>query len=379
MPEPLPSHPVEILDVTIRDGSYTIDFQFTAADIRFLCKTLEEVGFRYIEVGHGFGLNAAAAKGASAGTDDEYLAAAAESLHQAAFGTFFIPGIGRKEDLRRARENFGMHFVRIGDEPDRIETSAVEYIEYAKELGYEVMANFMKTYAVTPRELAAKAKFLRAHGCDAIYIVDSAGGMLPGEVAAYTRAVAEACNARIGFHGHNNLELASANTIAAYENGCTLLDCSIGGLGRSSGNTRSEMLIPRAVADGREVGLRSAGHHARAGHVHRHHPAAQVGLVGQHRQRLCTRAFGYDEALRGDGRQARRGRERTAFGLRPGAAGSGRCEGSRAAGGHVGGHAFALARPAPRKTTSSCRSARNRPKRGTSSAVSWRWRSCWPP
>ena len=243
------------------------------------------------------GLNAAAAKGASAGTDAEYLAAAAESLRRAAFGAFFIPGIGRKEDLGRARQEFGMNFVRIGDEAEKIETSTLEHIEYAKQLGYEVMANFMKSYVITPGEMAAKAKILREHGCDAIYIVDSAGGMLPGEVAAYTRAVAEACDARIGFHGHNNLELASANTVAAYQNGCTLLDCSIGGLGRSSGNTPLRNAHSRAVADGRQAGLRSAGRDARAGYVHRHDPAAEVGLLGQHRQRLCLGALGDDEAF----------------------------------------------------------------------------------
>jgi 4-hydroxy 2-oxovalerate aldolase/long-chain acyl-CoA synthetase len=242
---------LEIFDVTIRDGSYTIDFQFTQDDIRFLCGTLERLGFHYIEVGHGFGLNAAAVKGASAGTDEEYLAAAAQSLHTSVFGAFFIPGIGRKQDLLAARRDFGMHFVRIGQDPEKID-SIIEYVEYAKQLGYEVMANFMKSYSIPPRELAAKAKLLRQHGVDVIYVVDSAGGMLPDEVGQYVRAIGDACDARIGFHGHNNLELASANAIAAYRNGCTLLDCSIGGLGRSAGNTRTEMLLPAL----RRMGIR---------------------------------------------------------------------------------------------------------------------------
>ena len=171
-PRPASAGPnLEIFDVTIRDGSYTIDFQFTQDDIRFLCGTLERLGFHYIEVGHGFGLNAAAVKGASAGTDEEYLAAAAQSLHTSVFGAFFIPGIGRKEDLLAARRNFGMHFVRIGQDPAKID-SIIEYVEYAKQLGYEVMANFMKSYSIPPRELAAKAKLLRRHGVDVIYLVD---------------------------------------------------------------------------------------------------------------------------------------------------------------------------------------------------------------
>lgn len=238
-----PPNAPEIFDVTIRDGSYVIDFQFHPEDVQLLYRALDNTGMPYIEVGHGFGLNASAVKGAAAGTDDEYLSAAAAACKQSRFGTFFIPGIGDREHLRRARLEYGMHFVRIGNDPDKLETF-LPFLEYARELGLEVMANFMKSYTVSPAELAAKAKVLHAHGAEAIYVVDSAGGMLPEEVGTYVRALAEATPARIGFHGHNNLELAVSNTVSAWQNGATLLDCSIGGLGRSSGNTRTELLIP---------------------------------------------------------------------------------------------------------------------------------------
>ncbi|MCE9548262.1 MAG: hypothetical protein K8T25_22545 [Planctomycetia bacterium] len=243
---------VEILDVTIRDGSYVVDFQFTDEDVRFLCGILERLGFRYIEVGHGFGLGASGVKGVSAAADHQYLAAAAASLNVARFGAFFIPGIGTREQLASARREYGMHFVRIGQDAQRAE-ECVPYIEYAKELGYEVMCNFMKSYTVPPATLGRAGALVAAHGCDAVYLVDSAGGMLPHEVAEYTRILAESCPARIGFHGHNNLELAGANALSAIEQGCTLVDCSIGGLGRSAGNTRTEMMIPALLRLGHEV------------------------------------------------------------------------------------------------------------------------------
>ncbi len=235
--------PPEIFDVTIRDGSYVIDFQFCQQDVRLLCSSLDRMGFRYIEVGHGLGLNASQVKTAAAATDEEYLAAAAESCKQSRFGTFFIPGIGTKENLRHAREAFGMHFIRIGNEPEKYET-IIPFIEYAKELGYEVMGNFMKTYSQSPKAIAEKAAVLARHGAEVIYVVDSAGGMLSDEVADYVRAIREHADVRVGFHGHNNLELAIANSLAAWQAGASLIDCSIGGLGRSAGNTRTEMLIP---------------------------------------------------------------------------------------------------------------------------------------
>ncbi|MCH7988202.1 MAG: hypothetical protein IID46_03515 [Planctomycetes bacterium] len=106
------------------------------------------------------------------------------------------------------------------------------------------MGNFMKTYTMKPSELARKAEMLYQCGCDAVYIVDSAGGMFPNEVAEYVQAISERTEIRIGFHGHNNLELAAANALAAVQAGATLVDCSVGGLGRSAGNTRTEMMIP---------------------------------------------------------------------------------------------------------------------------------------
>jgi 4-hydroxy-2-oxovalerate aldolase len=240
-PRPVP--PPDVFDVTIRDGSYVIDFQFRQEDVRLLCRSLDHCGFRYVEVGHGLGLNASVVKAAAAATDDEYLSAAAESCSHARFGAFFIPGIGQFEHLRRAREQFGMHFVRLGSEPEKYE-QMLPFLEYARGLGYEVMCNFMKTYAEPAAAIARKAAVLARAGADAVYVVDSAGGMLPDEVGEYVRAIAEHCPARIGFHGHNNLEMALANSLSAWRNGATLIDCSVGGLGRSSGNTRTELLIP---------------------------------------------------------------------------------------------------------------------------------------
>src|SRR5215813_12277730 len=85
----------DILEVTLRDGSYLIDFQFTAEDTGTIAAALEGIGFRWIEVGHGLGLNASrSGKGLAAATDEEYLEATAKALKTAKWGMFFIPGIG---------------------------------------------------------------------------------------------------------------------------------------------------------------------------------------------------------------------------------------------------------------------------------------------
>src|SRR6476661_6453229 len=177
----------DILEVTLRDGSYLIDFQFTAEDTANIAAALEGIGFRWIEVGHGLGLNASqSGKGVAAASDEEYLGAASQALTRAKWGMFFIPGIGREEDLRLAA-SYGMSFVRIGT--NVTETAQAEpYIALAKELGLIVSYNAMKSYAVSPEQFGKVVAEVYGWGADIACLVDSAGSMDPDSVAAYLRA-----------------------------------------------------------------------------------------------------------------------------------------------------------------------------------------------
>ena len=48
----------EILDCTLRDGSYVNNFQFTKNDTKKILNVLESSGVKFIEIGHGIGLGA---------------------------------------------------------------------------------------------------------------------------------------------------------------------------------------------------------------------------------------------------------------------------------------------------------------------------------
>jgi 4-hydroxy-2-oxovalerate aldolase len=233
---------IEILECTLRDGSYPIAYQFTAEDTAVIAAGLEQAGFRRIEIGHGLGLGASRPDiGMAAATDEEYLAAAAGVLSEAKFGAFFIPGIGDETHLELAAKH-GMNFVRIGTDVTETE-KAERFIKRGKDLGMEVSANPMKSYAVSLDEFVRRAVQLDEWGADIIAIVDSAGGMLPEGVAETTRRLKQNVGAAIGFHGHNNLQLAIANVLASIEAGATIVDTSLRGLGRSSGNAQTEVLV----------------------------------------------------------------------------------------------------------------------------------------
>ncbi len=248
--------PITILECTLRDGSYLIDYQFTAEDTYVICTGLEQAGFKYIEIGHGTGLHSSkAGKGIAAATDEEYLEAAYHALRgtQAKFGMFFIPGIGKCEDLKIA-ESYGMGFVRIGTNVTEIE-EAREYFSYAKELGLQISSNLMKSYAVSIDEFIRFAKKADDYGADTITVVDSAGGMFPYDVREYVRRLKDITDRDIGFHGHNNLQLALANTLEAVNSGATVVDSSIQGMGRSAGNAQTEVLVMALEKLGYNTGI----------------------------------------------------------------------------------------------------------------------------
>lgn len=234
---------MQIMDTTIRDGSYAVDFKFTCSDVRNIVNKLVKLGIKYIEIGHGLGLNASSPeRGQQLFSDEEYIDAAKECAENSRLGVFCIPGIARLQDLNLAKEH-GITFVRIGITVDQLK-SAEEYIYHAKELGLEVMVNFMKSYAATPNEFARAALSAYNLGADIMYLVDSAGYMLPEDIEQFYLATLNVCNdIPLGFHGHNNLGMAVANSLKCADLGFKIIDCSFQGLGRSIGNTPTEMFV----------------------------------------------------------------------------------------------------------------------------------------
>ncbi|MDO8577346.1 MAG: 4-hydroxy-2-oxovalerate aldolase [Candidatus Wildermuthbacteria bacterium] len=243
---------VKLLEATLRDGSYDVNFTFTSEDTSALCKALEEVGFEYIEVGHGVGLNASnMGYGKAVQTDEEYMVAAKKVLKKAKYGMFCIPGIARLEDIDLAHKH-GMGFIRIGTNITEVANSE-QYIKRAKKLGMFVTANYMKSYAVPPNEFAKQVKLSQKYGVDLIYIVDSAGGMFAEDIERYYRAARKVTGLPLGFHGHDNLGLAVSNSLFAADLGIEFIDTTLQALGRSAGNACTEVVVAALLKRGYKI------------------------------------------------------------------------------------------------------------------------------
>ncbi len=240
----------DILECTLRDGSYAIDFQFSREDTFTIARRLDDLGFPYIEVGHGIGLGASRRNmGVAAETDEEYMSAAAEAVHRGKWGMFCIPGVAELDDIDRAAAA-GMGFVRVGTEVADAE-KAKPFIERARAKGMFVFSNLMKSYVCATDYFVQQASKCLDYGAQCVYIVDSAGGMLPEEIGAYADALrAKTPDVKLGFHGHHNLGLGVANALHCARMGFAVIDTSLQGFGRSAGNTPTEQFVAVLIRAG---------------------------------------------------------------------------------------------------------------------------------
>lgn len=243
---------LNLMDVTLRDGSYAINFQFSEYDTEILCAELHSAGMDYIEIGHGMGLRASSIyNGEALCSDEEYLMAAQRAGAGIKYGMFCIPGVAKAEDIDTLRE-YGASFVRIGTNVNEVEKSE-KYIERAKSLGLEVMANYMKSYVATKDEFKRSVQMSKEFGVDTVYVVDSAGSMNSEDILRYYDAIMEVGDIKTGFHGHNNLGLAVANSMYAVELGFDFVDTALLGMGRSAGNAATELVVANLLKRGYKV------------------------------------------------------------------------------------------------------------------------------
>src|SRR5699024_4020771 len=245
---------IKITDVTLRDGSHAVSHQFTEQQVRDVTKALNDAGMHYIEVTHGDGLGGSTLQyGRSLVHDLKLIEAATEEVTNSKIAVLLLPGIGTKDNLKEAHKA-GAKLVRVATHVTEADVSA-QHLNYAREMGMEALGFLMMAHSAPTEKVVEQAKLMESYGAQAVYVTDSAGALLPHQVTQRVVALKENLNIEVGFHGHNNLSLAVANTLAAIDAGATRLDGSVRCLGAGAGNTQTEVLL--AVMDrlGMDVGI----------------------------------------------------------------------------------------------------------------------------
>lgn len=232
---------IHIVDTTLRDGSHAVSHSFSPDQVRKIASQLDQSGVHMIEVSHGDGISGSSYNyGFGKHPEMDLIAAAADVVKNAKLDILLIPGIGTVADLKRARA-LGVNAVRVATHVTEADVSA-EHIRAAKELDMFAVGFLMMAHMAPPEKIAEQAKLMESYGADYINIADSAGYLLPEDVAARVKAVREAVSIPVGFHAHNNLSLAIANSLSAIEAGATYVDATLRGLGAGAGNAQLEVL-----------------------------------------------------------------------------------------------------------------------------------------
>jgi len=234
---------VSLMDCTLRDGANVVGKGFSAEITDMVLDGLTACHVPIIEFGNAGGIGAYEVAGfTNAETDQTYLNVAQKYLNRGSqLGMFLNAKRYQEKNVSLAKES-GLSFLRVGaDAGDR--DIAVQAIHDIKKAGLKAFYSAMKAYLLTPDQLAEEGKMLEQEGLDEITIMDSAGTMLPDQVAEYTRKLAQAVSIPVAFHCHNNLGLSAANAVVAYENGAAILDCGLMGMARSAGNLATELCV----------------------------------------------------------------------------------------------------------------------------------------
>ncbi|MEC1377088.1 4-hydroxy-2-oxovalerate aldolase [Heyndrickxia oleronia] len=245
---------IQLTEVCLRDGSHAVAHQFTEEQVRNVVRGLDEAGMHYIEVSHGDGLGGSTIQyGKSLVDEMTLIEAAVDECKNSKIAVLLIPGIGTMNELKQAKD-LGARLVRIATHATEADVSA-QHISKARELGMEALGFLMMAHSVPVEKLVEQAKLMESYGAEAVYVTDSAGALLPTEVRERIKALRQALDIEVGFHGHNNLSVAVANTITAIEEGATRIDGSVRCLGAGAGNTQTEVLVAVLERMGIDVGI----------------------------------------------------------------------------------------------------------------------------
>lgn len=233
---------IKLHDMSLRDGMHSMRHQIPVAKMVEIAKGLDAAGVPLIQVTHGDGLGGSSLNyGRGMHSDEEYLRAVVPAVKRATISVLQVPGIGTLDELRMAAD-CGVGCVHVATHCTEADVSE-QHIGLGRKLGLDTVGFLMMAHMTPPEKLVEQALLMESYGATTVYCVDSAGYMLPDEVTERISRLREALGevTEIGFHGHHNLGMGCANSLAAIGAGATRIDGSVAGFGAGAGNTPLEV------------------------------------------------------------------------------------------------------------------------------------------
>ncbi len=247
---------VTLHDMCLRDGMHPKQHQISLNEMVAISKGLDDAGIPLIEVTHGDGLGGASVNyGFPAHSDEEYLTACVNAVNTAKISALLLPGIGTIDHLKMA-VGCGVTTIRVATHCTEADVSE-QHIGMASSMGVDTVGFLMMAHMIEPEQLLEQALLMESYGANCIYCTDSAGYMLPDHVTSRIGLLRQELKAdtELGFHGHHNMAMGIANSLAAVDAGANRIDGSAAGLGAGAGNTPLEVFVAVLDRMGAETGV----------------------------------------------------------------------------------------------------------------------------
>lgn len=239
---------IKVLDCTIRDGGLMNNHHFADDVVKAVYTSCAEAGIDYMEIGYK-----SSRKGIKIGEHGCWKYCTEEDVRRIVGDNPTDLKLAVMADADRcdyhddipAKKDSVIDMIRVAAYINQIPT-AIDMVKDAHDKGYETTVNLMAVTTVGDRELNEGLELLATSEAQAIYVVDSFGGLYSEQVRFLVKKYlhyAKAQGKEVGMHAHNNLQLAYANTIEAIILGANYLDATMAGLGRGAGNCPMELLI----------------------------------------------------------------------------------------------------------------------------------------
>ncbi|BHH82691.1 aldolase catalytic domain-containing protein [Desulforhopalus sp. 52FAK] len=236
-------HKIQILDCTLRDGGYLNNWYFDLKMVKGVYRALSKAGVDIIEIGF---------RGTEKYFSREEFGAwrfSEDDLISHVISGIKGPQIAVMGDYNKIDID---DFAEANDSPVDIVRLAVHKTDLApcislgeriKEKGYEVTIQAMGYANYTLQERRDLASRFKDSNLNVLYVADSYGSMLPDQIESLFENLLDIPNVQLGFHPHNNLQMAFANTLEAIKHGASIIDATLNGIGRGAGNLPLEVIL----------------------------------------------------------------------------------------------------------------------------------------
>ncbi len=236
---------IKVLDCTVRDGGLMNKWQFSKDFVKGVYNSCVEAGVDYMEIGYissedQFPRDVYGPWKFCA--EDELREIVGENKTNTKLSVMADIGRIKFDDIRPKSESV-IDLFRVACYDYQID-KAIELAHHVMDKGYEATINLMAVSKVAERRLNEVLDDVAKSRVGTFYLVDSFGSLYSEDIHGLVRKYIDALPGKtIGFHGHNNQQLAFANTIECIISGANMLDATMLGIGRGAGNCPMELLI----------------------------------------------------------------------------------------------------------------------------------------